>query len=176
MGRPTRSASKSLQPTPQSSKSTPKRSPRSRNTAKSKYFEPPTDDEDSSYDEGVDEVSSDSSVEDIESEEEPPKKKPKTTPNKKVTPKKSPPNKSPGRGRSKKEDSDEEPWETFVPKEASPEVGDIDYEPSKIHPNTLQFLKGNHSFKRKLITDLVLNNDRDWFWSHEVCLLESNAD
>jgi len=40
------------------------------------------------------------------------------------------------------QESDEEPWETFVPKEPSPDAGDMDYQNSTIHPNTLHFLTG----------------------------------
>jgi hypothetical protein len=69
-------------------------------------------------------------------DEEPPKKKSKVTPkkssSKKPTPKKT----------ISKDESDEEPWETFVPKEGTPDAGDRPYTPNTIHPNTLQFLKG----------------------------------
>jgi hypothetical protein len=40
------------------------------------------------------------------------------------------------------ESLDEEPWETFIPKEPSPDAGDMEYQNSTIHPNTLHFLEG----------------------------------
>ena len=44
--------------------------------------------------------------------------------------------------KNKSAKSDEEPWETFVPKEDTPDAGDIPYRNNTIHPNTLQFLRG----------------------------------
>jgi hypothetical protein len=117
---------------------------------KSKHFEPASEEEESSYEETDEEPSSESEDDDYESEDEPPKKKSKSTPTKKVTPKKATPQeatpkKGPSRRQSKKEDSDEEPWETFIPKEASPDAGDVEYADTKVHPNTLRFLKGRIS-------------------------------
>ena len=75
-------------------------------------------------------------------EDEPPKKKSK------VSPKKATPQKSTQKSKSskEKEDSDEEPWETFVPKEDTPDSGNVSYENSTLHPNTLSFLKGVFDF------------------------------
>jgi hypothetical protein len=91
---------------------------------------------------------SDSSLSDTE-EDEPPKKKTKVTP-KKVTPRTTPkttPKKSTAKSRlskgGKEVSEDEEPWETFIAKEDTPEVGDIPYRDETIHPNTLHFLKGS---------------------------------
>jgi hypothetical protein len=142
MARPSRSTPKSTTSTPQKSQSTPKSSLRARSNEKSKYFEPPTDEEESSFNDDELESTSVSSAIASESEDEPPKKKSKTTPTKKTA------NNTPKKGTVKsrlskgKEESDDEPWETFVPKEDTPDAGDIEYQNTSIHPNTLQFLRG----------------------------------
>jgi hypothetical protein len=143
MARQTRGSATS---TPQTAKSTPKRSPRNSANKKSKYFESASEQEDSSFDEddATADLDSESEAPATETEEdEPPKKKSKTTPKKGVS--KVPPKKTVSRGRLSKKDeveSDEEPWETFVPKEDTPEVGDVPYKNHTIHPNTLKFLEG----------------------------------
>ena len=120
-----------------------KRLPRAASKAneKSKYFEAPSDDEDedSSFDDKDGEQSSSGSAS-VTSEtdvEEAPRKKAKVTPRKAVSPKGA----KKGTPRKKKVE-EEEPWETFIPKEATPEAGDVDYQEERIHPNTLKFLKG----------------------------------
>jgi hypothetical protein len=129
-------SNKSSQKTARASKGTPTKSPRTLNTERSKYFEPPTDDdEDSSFDEQPDLTESES-LPTVTDDEEPPKKKSKPTP--RATPKKAA---SKGR-KSNGGKSDEEPWETFVPKEDTPDAGGISYNNTTIHPNTLHFLKG----------------------------------
>jgi hypothetical protein len=94
---------------------------------------------------------SESSLSDTE-EDEPPRKKNKVTPKKQTprnTPKTTPkttPKKSTAKSRlskgGKEVSEDEEPWETFIAKEDTPEAGDIPYRDETIHPNTLHFLKG----------------------------------
>jgi hypothetical protein len=143
MARKTRGSTTS---TPQTAKSKPKRSPRNSANKKSKYFESANEQEDSSFDEddATADLTSESEVPAAKTEDdEPPKKKSKTTPKKGVS--KISRKKTVARGRaSKKEDveSDGEPWETFVPKEDTPEVGDVPYKNHTIHPNTLKFLEG----------------------------------
>ena len=180
MARQTRSTPKSKTAVPLKTRTTskripkrnqrPKRTPKKSNNEKSKYFQSTTDEDDSTFDEFD---SSESDEEDSftsESEDdEPPAKKAKVTPKKNgkvVTPKKEITKVTPKR---KKEESEEpeEPWETFVPKEDTPDAGDIPYDDSCIHPNTLLFLAGNFYLLCDLIVELVENNDRDWFWSHE---------
>ena len=154
MARQTRSTPKSKTATRVRTRTTPKTVPKrsqrpKRNIKKpsnerSKYFDSTTDEDDSTFDE-LD--SSDSDEEDSftsESEEdEPPAKKIKVAPKKSVNGSisKKAIAKSPD-GRKKKEQS-EELWETFVPKEDTPDTGDIPYEDSCIHPNTLLFLAGS---------------------------------
>ena len=77
-------------------------------------------------------------------EDEPPKKRSKATPTKGT--KKTPPKKVRPKGRSSKgkdeKSGSEEPWETFIPKEPTPDAGDVEYHDTMIHPNTMKFLKG----------------------------------
>jgi hypothetical protein len=145
MGRPTRSTPKSASATPGKVQTTPTRSSRARPNKKSKYFEPSSDDGDSSFDDDKLEPTpdSDSVVPSETEEDEPPKKKTKVTP-KKPTPQKS--TQKLKSSREKKEYSVEEPWETFIPKEDTPDSGDVAYENSTLHPNTLSFLKGVFDF------------------------------
>jgi len=145
MGRPTRSTRKSASATPKKAQPTPTRPSRARSNKKSKHFEPSGDDEDSSFDDDKLEPTSDSdsAVPSETEEDEPPKKKTKVSP-KKPTPQKSTQKSKPSK--EKKKDSDEEPWETFIPKEDAPDSGDVSYENSSLHPNTLSFLKGVFNF------------------------------
>jgi hypothetical protein len=137
MARPSRSTPKSVSTISQNPQSTPARPLRARASEKSKYFEPSSDDDDS-FDDDELQSSSESEVTPSETEEdEPPRKKSKVTPKKTVTPQKS----AKGR-RGKEEESNEEPWETFIPNEDSPDSADVPYEGSRIHPNTLHFMKG----------------------------------
>jgi hypothetical protein len=126
-------------PSPQT-KRLPRRA--SKANEKSRYFEPPSDDDEegSSFDDkDVEPSSSDSASVTSETDlDEVPRKKAKTTPRKTVSPKSA----TKGTPRKKKEEDEEEPWETFIPKEATPEAGDVDYQDERIHPNTLKFLKG----------------------------------
>ena len=46
------------------------------------------------------------------------------------------------------EDSDDEPKQIFIPKEPSPDAGDVAYQDSRIHPNTLEFLKGLITYQK----------------------------
>ena len=142
MARPSRSTQKSTTSRTNKPRSVPKRSSRARRNEKSKHFETPSEDEDSSFDDATVDPTSESEPAPSESEEdEPPKKKKKSTSKKGIV--KTTPQKRTGKGKSKKEeDEDEEPWETFVPKEATPDAGDVEYQNNTIHPNTLQFLKG----------------------------------
>jgi hypothetical protein len=124
-------------PSPQT-KRLPRRA--SKANEKSKYFEPPSDDdeEDSSFDDkGGEQSSSDSASVTSETDlDEPVRKKAKTTPRKAVSPK------GAKKGTPSKKKEEEEPWETFIPNEATPEAGDVDYQDERIHPNTLKFLNG----------------------------------
>lgn len=137
MARPSRSTPKSVSTTAKNSQSTPTRPLRARTSKKSKYFEPSSDDNDASYDDEVEPTSESEPTPTETEEDEPPRKKSKVTPKKTVTPQK----RTKGR-RGRKEESTEEPWETFIPNEDSPDSGDVPYENSRIHPNTLHFLKG----------------------------------
>jgi hypothetical protein len=138
MARPSRSTPKSVSTTPKKPQPTPTRPLRARGNEKSKHFEPSSDEDGSSFDDDELEPTSESELTPSETEEdEPPRKKSKVTPKKTVTPQKS----TKGR-RGKKEESIEELWETFIPKEDTPDAGDVPYENSRIHPNTLHFLKG----------------------------------
>jgi hypothetical protein len=145
MPRPSRTVSKSLPQAPEKPRSAPKRQPRraSRANEKSKYFEPPTDDDDEKDSLSFDDADKSSSEESapVTSETdvaEPPRKRSRATPKKGVSPKNA--KKSPTKGKTKGQE--EEPWETFIPKEATPEAGDVEYREDGIHPNTLQFLTG----------------------------------
>jgi hypothetical protein len=114
-----------------------------KNSEKSKYFESATEEEESDFLDAEPSEESDSSLtEEDEEEEEPPKKKAKSTP--KSTPQKNATPKSVSTTAKKKKNvsEDEDPWETFIPKEDTPEAGDVEYSDSTIHPNTLQFLRG----------------------------------
>ena len=121
---------------------------RTRNKEKSKYFGPDTDERDSSFDDDELEphMESESALSETD-EDEPPRKKSKVTP-KKAT-KKDTPKKHIAKGRLSKRgrevSEDEGPWETFIPKEDTPEAGDVPYQDETIHPNTMQFLKGSSS-------------------------------
>ena len=162
---PRRLRNTSTPASPRNARSTRKRA--SRAAEKSKYFEPPTDDEKDSF-ENEEESSPGSASDTSETDfDEPARKKSKVTPKKAVSPKtakKSQPK------RKKKGEEEEEPWETFIPKEATPEAGNVEYRDDGIHPNTLQFLKGGIFSCGRVdeCVDLVKNNDREWFWSHEV--------
>jgi hypothetical protein len=174
MARPTRSSSKSTVPTPPQ-KTTPQKSRKSSHNQTSKYFEPATSEESSFSEVSSAHSPSPASTSPLETSDDdndvaPPRKKAKVTRKKqgsqKSTPKKVTPRK---KGKKDEEHDEEEPWETFVPKEDTPEAGDVSYKNETIHPNTLQFLKGySNSLYSILTVDLVENNDRDWFWSHEV--------
>jgi len=72
----------------------------------------------------------------VTNDEEPPKAKSKPTQH--ATTKKAA---SKGR-KSSGGEYDEELWKTFVPKEDTPDAGDISYNNTMIHPNTFHFLKG----------------------------------
>jgi hypothetical protein len=128
--------------TPQTTKSTPKRSPRNAANKKSKYFESASEQEDSSFDDDNPLSSESEPTATDTDDDEPPKKKSKTTPKKgvnKVT------KQTTARRRTSKAkdvESEEEPWETFVPKDSTPEVGDVPYKNHTIHPNTMKFLEG----------------------------------
>ena len=147
MVRATRSTPKSNNSTPKKTQRvlhTPKRSPRIPKNKRSKYFELPTDDDEvSSFDQKSEPSDSDSLPAETE-DDEPPKKKSKSTPQViiKATPKKTIATKVVSKKRKSNEESDEEPWETFIPKEDTPDAGDILYTSTMIHPNTLHFLKG----------------------------------
>jgi hypothetical protein len=175
MARPSRSKKSDALATPKKNQSTPKRPLRARNNEKSKYFESVTEEEESEFD--GEESSAESAESFSEVEDEPPQKKVKTTPKStpKSTPKKNTTPKSASKGKASKsknrdvsEDEDEEPWETFIPKEVTPDAGDVEYSDSSIHPNTLQFLRGITYMNGVEKLDLAENNDREWFWSHEV--------
>lgn len=145
MARPSRSVPKSTTLAPQKPQHTPSRSLRSRKGETSKHFERSSDDRESSLTEDKAESTLESnSLSEESEEEEPPKKKSKVKAKKgsaKILPKK-----VVSRGRSSKrnpeESGEEEPWETFIPKEDTPDSGDVPYDDAKIHPNTLQFLNG----------------------------------
>ena len=113
----------------------------SRATGKSKYFEPPTDEEKDSSFEDADERSADSASVTSETDfDEPARKRAKATLKKALSPKTA--KKSPPKRKKKGGEEEEQPWETFIPKEATPEAGDVQYRDEGIHPSTLQFLKG----------------------------------
>jgi len=172
MARPTRSTSASTA-APRSKKPTPQKSRKSSHNQRSKYFEPATSEE-SSFSDVPSAANSPTSSSPVESSDDdddaPPRKKSKVTP-KKETPKKVTPKKTSQRKKVKEEEKneeDEEPWETFVPRDDTPDAGDIPYKNETIHPNTLQFLEGCSDHVYELTVDLAQNNDREWFWSHEV--------
>jgi hypothetical protein len=146
MARASRSTSRSKPATPKKPQSTQQRPSRTRNNEKSKYFEPDSDEDDSPFEDAESDPTSESESPLSETDEdEPPKKKSKITPKKatpKTTPKKTAPKSRLSKG-GKEASEDEEPWETFIAKEDTPEVGDVPYRDETIHPNTLQFLKGN---------------------------------
>ena len=145
MARASRSTSQSKPATPKKPQSTQQRPSRTRNNKKSKYFEPDSDEDDSPFEDAEPDPTSESESLSETDEDEPPKKKSKITPQKassKTTPKKTAPKSRLSKG-GKEVSEDEEPWETFIAKEDTPEVGDVPYRDETIHPNTLQFLKGN---------------------------------
>lgn len=150
MRRPPRPAQKSAKETIKTTHSTRKRPSRAVRNKKSKYFDPPTDDGEFDDNAGPSEPEYD----------EQPKKNPA---------RKKPTKPTPQKGKQKTEESeDEEPWETFVPKEDTPDAGDVEYKNDTIHPNTLQFLRGNCRCGHAVTIDLAQNNEREWFWAHEV--------
>jgi hypothetical protein len=123
------------------------RSLRPRKAEASKYFAPESDDGGPSLS-SKKEPTSDSDSLTQESEEEPPMKKSKVTARKgsiKTSPKQIISKNRLSRGK-KEASGEEEPWETFIPKEATPDSGDVPYDNAKIHPNTLEFLKGTIKF------------------------------
>ena len=145
MPRPTRSTSQSAASTTPK-KLDPPKSRKSSYNQKSKYFEHP-DSEDSSVSE-ISSVPTSPKLSPTETDDDndaPPRKKSKASA-KKSTPRKVTPKKATPQKRPKQEDETDELWETFVPKEATPEAGDIPYKNETIHPNTLQFLKGRFLF------------------------------
>jgi hypothetical protein len=180
MARLSRSKSQSRTVKPKKQQSTTGRALRARSNKKSKYFEASTDEDDSSFDnEVIDSSGEESPLPSDTDADEPPKKKSKVTP-KKAANTATPKNKNVARSelsKGKKEESEEEePWETFIPKEDTPDSGDIPYEDSRIHPNTLQFLRGMSYISCINASDLAENNDREWFWSHEVLSPPHKAD
>ena len=150
MRRPSRPTQKSAKETTKTTGSTRKRPSRAVRNEKSRYFEPPTDDGEFDDNAGPSEP---------EDEEQPKTKLIRKKPAKTTIRK----------GKRKMEESeDEEPWETFVPKEDTPDAGDVEYNNDTIHPNTLQFLRGNSRCRHAMTIDLAQNNEREWFWAHEV--------
>jgi len=145
MARAVRSASKSKPATLKKPLSIQKSPARTRNNEKSKYFEPDTDEDDSSFEDDEPDPTSESESPFSETDEdEPPKKRSRVTPQKaipKTSPKKTAPKSRLSKG-GKEVSEDEGPWESFIAKEDTPEAGDIPYREETIHPNTLQFLKG----------------------------------
>jgi hypothetical protein len=150
--RASRSEPKSKVTRPKRTQSARRRTQNANNDDKSKYFDTDSDENDLSFDEDdlEDTDESESSFSETD-EDEPPKKRVKVSP-KKATPKTTPkaaktaPKTGAGKSRlskgGKEVSEDEEPWETFIPKEDTPDAGDTKYQDESIHPNTLHFLKG----------------------------------
>ena len=73
--------------------------------------------------------------------------------------------------KSRKKSRVSSPDVVFIPKEPTPDAGDIEYINDCLHPNTLRFLIGKETIVLYLSynhEDLKRHNDREWFWTNEA--------
>ena len=140
----TRSTLKSAMKTRKKPQSTSRKSTQQYGPVKSKHFENENDGDKSFIHDDLNVTSESNNF--MSESEEPPKKKTKRSlknASLKIT-RKSAAKKGPLKTRLPKggEDSDDELWESFIPRQKTPDIGDVEYQNSTIHHNTLQFLRG----------------------------------